>query len=176
MMKQWTMPLCAVALLCATQAQADVKDWLPKPSVDTAGLKTVYAGFGFTTEMVHVNAEVPTGFGNVYAKVGGFLNSDENNVAALVGFRYPYSLTGEDKNGYYLGAFAGHIEESDVGGKKYNRLGAGPEISYVWADKTRISAASIGIGFGEHKKGSNGERDPSHPVVMVSYTINFGVF
>lgn len=176
MMKQWKMPLCAVALLCATHAQAAVKDWLPEAKVDTAGLKTVYAGAGFTTEMLHVNAEVPTGFGNVYAKMGTFLKSDENKLAGLVGFRYPYSLTGTDKNGYYLGAFVGHIEESDVGGKTYNRLGAGPEISYVWMDKSRISAFSLGVGFGEQKKAADGSRDHSKPVLMVSYSINFGIF
>ncbi len=177
MMKQWKMPFCvAVALLCSAQAQAALKDWLPTPGVDTTGLKTVYAGAGFTTEMLHFNAEVPTGFGNVYAKVGGFFNSDDTKVAGLVGFRYPYSLNGTDKNGYYLGAFAGHITESDVDGKSYNRLGAGPEISYVWMDKTRISAASIGVGFGEQKKGANGGRDHSEPVLMVSYSINFGIF
>lgn len=176
MMQQWKMPLCAVALLCAANAQAAVKDWLPAPAVDTAGLKTVYAGFGFTTEIIHLNAEVPTGFGNLYTKVGGFLTSDDNRIAVLAGFRYPYSQTGEDKNGYYLGGFIGHIEESSVDGKAYNRLGAGPEISYVWMNKSHISAASIGIGFGEQKKGANGSRDHSKPVVMVSYTINFGIF
>lgn len=176
MMKQWKMPVCALALLCATHAEAAVKDWLPSPSVETAGLKKLYAGAGFSNEMIHFNTEVPTGYGNFYAKAGGFLDSDNGDFAGLVGFRYPYALSGTDKNGYYLGGFLGHIEESDVGGKPYNRLGAGAEISYVWMNQSRISAASIGVGFGEQKTGPNGTRDHSSAVVMFSYTINFGIF
>lgn len=176
MRKQWKLPLCIVALMCGAQAQAAVKDWLPEPKVDTAGLEKVYAGVGFTNDLLHVNAEVPTGFGNVYAKLGGFVSSDNNEVAGLVGFRYPYSLNGTDKNGYYLGGFLGHIEASDLGGKGYNRLGVGTELSYVWMNSARISAVSIGVGIGEQKKGSNGVRDHASPIALFSYTFNFGIY
>ena len=32
--------------------------------------------------------------------------NDDRTVGAQVGFRYPAHLTGKDKNGYYVGAYA----------------------------------------------------------------------
>lgn len=93
---------------------------------------------------------MPTDYGNLYVKVGGFLDGPKE-AAGQIGFRYPYYLTGTDKNGYYFGGFVGHVETKSIDGKKYNRLGAGGELSYVWMDNSRVSAASIGIGFGEQK-------------------------
>ncbi len=175
MKKQWITVLLTVGLVASASSHADVKDWLPKPATDTKGLKTIYAGVGATNELLHVNAEMPTSYGNVYAKLGGFLDGPKE-AAGQVGFRYPYYLTGTDKNGYYFGGFVGHLETKSLDGKKYNRLGAGGELSYVWTDSSRISAASIGVGFGERKKGRNGSKESSTPMIMFGYSFNFGVY
>ena len=175
MKKQWFSALLTLGLVASASSHAAVQDWLPKPATDTKGLKKVYAGVGATNELLHTNVEMPTSYGNVYAKLGGFFDGPKE-AAGQIGFRYPYYLTGTDKNGYYFGGFVGHVETKSMDGKKYNRLGAGGELSYVWMDNSRISAASIGIGFGERKKGRNGAEESSTPMVMFGYSFSFGVY
>ncbi|XID75699.1 hypothetical protein ACF3NA_03945 [Alkanindiges sp. WGS2144] len=175
MNKQCMVALFTVGLLASATAQAAIKDWLPEPATDVTGLKTIYAGAGVTGQLFHLNAEVPTGYGNVYAKVGGFLDGPKE-AAGQVGFRYPYYLTGTDKNGYYFGGFIGHIETRSLDDKKYNRLGAGGELSYVWMNKSRISAASVGIAVGEEKTGRYGTKERAKPMVLASYSFNFGIY
>lgn len=182
MSKQWNNALFVTLMIASLQAQAavkdlvpDVKSWLPAPVLKTEGLKTVYGGAGFTNDFVHLNTELPTPYGTVYAKAGTFL-SGSNDPAGLVGFRYPYSLTGEDLNGYYVGGFVGHISSDSIDNKEYNRLGLGGELSYVWMNSARISAASVGLGVGQRKTGKNGTEDKPKPMVLFSYSLNFGLY
>ena len=171
--------LLAAGLSIGSVAQAaSLKSWLPslpKGTVDTSGLKKVYVGLGITNELVHVNAEVPTHFGNVYAKVGSFINGS-SDVAGQLGFRYPYALNGTDKDGYYLGGFIGDIDTDRIDNKLSNRLGIGADISYVWSNQAQISAASLGIGFGEEKTDQNGKKNRSKPMILFGLTFNYGVF
>lgn len=175
MNKQWITALLTVGLMTSVSAQAAVKDWFPKPATDTTGLKKVYAGVGITNELYHLNAEMPTGYGNIYVKAGGFIDGP-NEPAGQIGFRYPYFLTGTDKNGYYFGGFVGHIETKTQDSKKYNRLGAGGELSYVWMNRSRVSAASVGIGVGERKKGRDGTKEDATPMIMFGYSFSFGIY
>lgn len=175
MRNRWTFPLTVMMLAASFQAQAAIEDWLPEPKIKTDGLKKVYAGVGLTSDLLHFNAELPTGYGTVYAKAGSFLGG-ANEVAGQVGFRYPYHLTGTDQNGYYFGGFAGHIESGSLDREDYNRLGAGVELSYVWLNSSRLSAASIGIGIGERKKSSTGEENKPKPMVLFGYSFNFGIY
>lgn len=157
-------------------AQADVIDWLgwDENRPDTKGLSPVYVGVGFTNALVHANAEVPTPYGNVYAKVGQFY--DGQGLAGQVGWRYPYAMTGVDKNGYYLGGFVGHIENDRLDGERYNRLGAGAEVSYVWMNDARAGAASVAIGAGEQTSSKTGEQKFSKPMMVFSITFGIGAF
>lgn len=175
MRNRWTLALTLMMFTATFQTQAAVKDWLPEPKIKTDGLKKVYAGVGITNDLLHFNAELPTAHGIVYAKAGSFLGG-ANEAAGQVGFRYPYHLTGTDQNGYYFGGFVGHIESGSIDREDYNRLGAGVDLSYVWLNRSRVSAASIGIGVGERKKGNGGQEDKPEPMVMFGYSFSFGIY
>lgn len=175
MKKQWIAALLTMGLVVSGSAQAAVKDWLPKPAADTTGLKKVYAGVGITNELYHLNTEIPTGYGNMYVKLGAFIDGP-SEPAGQIGFRYPYFLTGTDKNGYYFGGFLGHVETRTIDSKKENRLGAGGELSYVWMNSSRVSVASVGIGVGEGKKDRSGNKEDSKPMIMFGYSFNFGIY
>jgi hypothetical protein len=165
----------AACLMAGGAVHADVIDWLGwEVRPDTTGLKPVYLGVGLTNALLHFNAEVPTAYGNVYAKVGQFYDGKE--VAGQIGWRYPYLLTGTDQNGYYLGGMLGHIQNDRLDGDRYNRLGGALELSYVWSNVHRINAASVAIGAGVEKTGDSGEKKRAKPTILFSYTFGVGAF
>lgn len=161
--------------LLGAAAQADVIDWLElETRPDTKGLHHVYLGVGLTNALVHVNAEAPTAYGNVYGKMGQFY--DGQGVAGQLGWRYPYALNGTDKDGYYLGGFVGHIQNDRLDNERYNRLGAGLELSYLWMNPQRITAASVSVGAGVEKTADNGEKKRATPSILFSYSFGIGAF
>lgn len=174
MSKQWSSALFATLMVASLHAQAAMKEWLPEEVLKTDGLKTIYVGAGATNNLLHANAEAVTHYGTVYIKAGGFL-SGGNKPAGLVGFRYPYALTGTDLDGYYLGGFAGTVKSNNIGGKEFNLLGAGGELSYVWLNSSRLSAASVGLGVDQRKKHKGSVSQPK-PMLLFSYTFGFGVY
>lgn len=133
-----------------------------------------YAGVGLSNGFMHFLAEKPTRIGNFYAKIGQFYGG--TGVAGQVGYRYPYKLTGVNNNGVYVGAFAGHVADDRKDGKRYNRLGAGIDISYLWFDASRIGALSMGLYFAEPTKEANGERKEIKPKLMASISLAAGLF
>ena len=66
------------------------------------------------------------------------LNGDKT-AGGQVGFRYPYYLTGTDKNGYYIGFYAGHLDSKEVDGDFKSRLGAGVDLAYVWLNSEKLA-------------------------------------
>ena len=137
--------------------------------------RALNAGFGFTDKLVHVNAEYVIPYGIIYGKVGAYLNGD-NTAGAQIGFRYPYFLTGIDKNGYYIGAFAGHIDSKPVDSGFESRLGAGVDLAYVWMNPERISTASVGLVAGEKLTNSDGVVvAKTEPRLQFSYSLSFGL-
>lgn len=132
-------------------------------------------GFGFTEKLLHVNGEYVVPYGIAYAKAGAYLNGD-NTAGAQIGFRYPYFLTGKDKNGYYIGAFAGTIDSKPVDRNFESRLGAGVDLAYVWLNPERISTASIGLVAGEELTAANGDVvAKTEPRLLISYSLSFGL-
>ena len=123
-----------------TVAYADENPYLPEPKLKDAKVSTWNVGAGFTKKLLHGNVEWVNPYGIAYAKAGVFLN-DDNPAGGQVGFRYPYHLTGTDKNGYYIGAYAGHIESKQINGKEKARLGAGVDLAYVWLNPERKKIA-----------------------------------
>lgn len=159
----------------ANVAHAQDNPYLPEAKLTPESAKTWNVGAGFTHKLVHVNAEWVNPYGIAYAKAGVFLN-DDNNPGAQVGFRYPYHLTGKDKNGYYFGVYAGHIESKRVDNEYEERLGAGIDLAYVLLSNERISSFSIGIGAGEELKDRNGNVVVEiEPRIQFSYTLSIGL-
>lgn len=166
--------LLALALL-ANNASAQDSAFLPEAKLADSSVKALYAGAGFTQKMIHLNAEWANPYGIAYAKAGAFLNGDKT-FGGQLGFRYPVHFTGKDKNGYYLGAYAGHIESKDTGAEYESRLGGGVDLAYVMLSPERISTFSVGIGAGEKLTGQNGRTvADTEPKLQFSYTLSIGL-
>lgn len=156
-------------------AHAEENAYMPEAKLTGANVSTWNIGAGFTKKLLHANLEWVNPYGIAYAKAGAFLN-DENPAGGQVGFRYPYHLTGTDKNGYYIGAYAGHIESKQIDGEEKALLGAGVDLAYVWLNSERISTFSVGIGAGERMKNANGDLiEKTEPTIQFSYTLSFGL-
>jgi hypothetical protein len=169
--------ICLLLTVLAANSiiHAEENPYLPEAKLQDAKVSTWNVGAGFTKKLLHGNVEWVNPYGIAYAKVGAFLNGD-NEPGAQVGFRYPYYLTGTDKNGYYIGAYAGHIQTKIINGEEKARLGAGIDLSYVLLDAERISTLSVGIGAGEPLKNSQGETiEKTEPTIQFSYTLSFGL-
>lgn len=146
-------------------------------------MHAIYLGAGLSNELIHVIAEKPTRIGNFYARVGQFYDGED--VAGQVGYRYPYKLTKKrnkkTRNGVYFGGFIGHVEvdtdpDEVAEDQRYNRLGAGLDLSYLWFDQTRISALSVGVYVPEKQKLLNGTQKQTEPALMFSYSLAAGMF
>ena len=165
----------SIGMLLAVSAQADVIDWLgieQRPNIDS--LKTVYVGGGLSNAFVYAHAEAPTQYGNLYAKAGQFYDGEE--VAAQLGWRYPYQYSAATNNGYFIGGFIGHIESDSLNGELYNRLGAGLELSYLWQNALRAGSASLAVAGGEEKTANNGSKTRATPLLIFSVTFGLGMF
>ncbi|MEC8056203.1 MAG: hypothetical protein VX136_03570 [Pseudomonadota bacterium] len=165
-----------VMLLALSQfTYADDSRFKPEAKLTEGSASTWNAGAGFTQKLVHLNGEWVNPYGIAYAKLGAYLNNDYN-VGGQIGFRYPYYLTGVNKNGYYFGVYAGSIESKEIDGDDKTRLGGGVDLAYVWLDKERISTFSVGIGTGEKLKNANGDVVADiEPKLQVSYTLSIGL-
>lgn len=167
-------PLLAFFAL-ANIAHAQDNPYTPEAKLTSDSAKTWNVGVGFTQKLLHLNAEWVNPYGIAYAKAGVFYN-DDYNAGAQAGFRYPYYLTGKDKNGYYVGVYAGHVESKHINNEYEARLGAGIDLAYVLLSKERISSLSVGIGAGEKMTDQNGKVvAETEPMLQISYTLSIGL-
>lgn len=149
--------------------------FLPEAKISVDSAKTWNVGAGITQKLLHLNGEWVNPYGIAYLKAGAFLNGD-HEVGGQTGFRYPYHLTGKDKNGYYIGAYAGHLESKWVDGEEKARLGAGIDLAYVLLSPERISSFSVGIGAGEKLEDRQGRViAETEPRLQFSYTLSMGL-
>ncbi len=167
----------------ATEKKAGFVDGAMSSTLDYFGLNhtrvddlhSFYVGVGDTNSLLHVGIEAPTQFGHVYAKVGEFV--DGKNIAAQVGFRMPYTYVHEkDNDGVYFGAYAGDIENAGINNKHRNRLGVALEMSYLFLNKTSLTAASISVGFAKTDKNGELDQQKVSPLLMFGLTWGFGLF
>lgn len=167
-------PLLAFAFI-ANMAYADDSTYRSEAKLSNSQASTWNVGAGFTRNMIHLNTEWVNPYGIAYVKGGVFLD-DDKPFGAQVGFRYPAHLTGKDKNGYYVGAYAGHIQSKKVDGEYEARLGGGVDLSYVMLSSERISTFSVGIGAGEEMKSRSGHVVAEiEPQLQFSYTLSIGL-
>lgn len=167
-------PLAIFALLTSVAHAGDKNSYFEAKLADS-NVKTWNVGAGFTQKLLHANAEWVNPYGIAYVKGGVFL-TDDNPIGGQVGFRYPVHMTGKDKNGYYVGAYAGHIESKSVDGEHEARLGGGIDLAYVLLSSERISSFSVGIGAGEELKNSDGRVvAETEPRLQFSYTLSIGL-
>lgn len=141
---------------------------------EVAKKRHLYAGVGMTQELLHGTAEWLNPYGIAYAKAGVFYAGDRP-VGGQVGFRYPYHLTGQDGDGYYIGTYAGLIDLVSLDGEDQTRLGAGIDLAYVLVDRERISTLSVGIGAAQGKQGVKGSKVATEPLIQFAYNLSFGL-
>lgn len=163
----------AVVMWVGNLAYADFSSFYPEAKLKPEQFSKINVGAGVTQRLAHGNLEYVTPYGIGYGKLGAFLN-DDHDVGAQVGFRYPISLGTKDLNGFYLGAFAGHLKSKTVNGEKESQLGGGIDLSYVMLNKERISTFSVGIKAGEEITQGNQVIFETKPELQFAYTLSVG--
>lgn len=168
--------LLAFFMLTTTAHAQDVSNpYLPEAKLTAESASEWNVGVGFTQKMLHLNLEWVNPYGIAYTK-GGIFMDDDYTPGVQVGFRYPYHLTGKDKNGYYIGVYAGHVETKKVDNEDKVRLGGGVDLSYVLLNSERISTFSVGIGAGEELTEKSGYVvAETEPRLQFSYTLSIGL-
>ena len=92
-----------------TVAYADENPYLPEPKLKEAKDSTWNIGAGFTKKLLHANLEWVNPYGIAYAKVGAFLNDDnevhrlcaQNSLLVLHGLGFPRLL--QENHCHFLG-------------------------------------------------------------------------
>jgi hypothetical protein len=154
-------------------AQAAFLDYLPEAKIKAENVSTWNVGAGMTQKLAHLNGEWVNPYGVGYAKLGAFVN-DDHEIGGQLGFRYPVALNGKDFNGFYLGAFGGHLKSKTVGGKKESQLGGGLDLAYALLNKDRISTFSVGLAAGQEVKQGDYVVYETKPEIQFSYTLSIG--
>ena len=154
-------------------AHADFSEYLPAAKIKPEQVSPINIGVGITKKLAHLNGEWANPYGIAYAKVGAFTN-DDHEIGGQVGFRYPVALNGKDANGFYLGAFAGHLRSVTIQNKDELQLGGGLDLSYVLLNKERISTVSVGVSAGEEMKSGNRVVRETKPEIQFAYTLSMG--
>lgn len=165
----------ALILLVATGqlTYASPADYLPAAKMKVEEASWLNLGAGVTQKLVHANAEWVNPYGIAYAKLGAFYN-DDNEIGGQLGFRYPAVLTGKDLNGYYVGAFAGHLRSKVINREDKAQLGGGVDLSLVFLNKERISTFSVGLVAGEELKQGNVVVYETKPELQFAYSLSIG--
>lgn len=172
MNKFCSLMLC---MLGTNIAYAQDSRFFPEAKLKEGQASTWNFGAGVTQKMVHLNTEWVNPYGIAYLKGGVFLNGD-HNPGGQVGFRYPVHFTGKDKNGYYIGVYAGHLDSKSVDNDYESRLGGGVDLAYVMMSPERISTFSIGLGAGEELNNRDGSMAAeTKPQLQFSYTLSIGL-
>lgn len=162
-------------MMLGSVAHANDNAFLPEANLGSTGYQAWNLGAGFTQKIIHVNGEWVNPYGITYAKAGVFLN-DDKTPGGQVGFRHPVHFTGKDKNGYYVGAYAGYIDTKKVDGDDEARLGGGIDLAYVMLSSERISTFSVGLGAGEKLEDKSGNVIAEiEPRLQISYTLSIGL-
>lgn len=154
-------------------AHAGFSEYLPEAKLKVETLSEWNIGAGITQKLAHLNTEWVNPYGIAYGKIGAFVN-DGNEIGGQLGFRYPAALNGTDANGFYVGAFAGHLRAKTVNSKDESQLGGGLDLSYVLLNKDRISTLSVGLSAGEEVKVGNQVIYETKPEIQFAYTLSVG--
>lgn len=164
-----------IALLFAIGniAHAELSDYLPEAKLKPEQFSQFNGGAGVTQKLAHVNAEWVNSYGIAYGKLGAFIN-DGHEIGGQVGFRYPVALNGKDANGFYLGAFAGHLRSKQVNGQDETQLGGGVDLAYVMLNKERISSFSVGVVAGEELTAGDRVIYETKPEIQFAYSLSVG--
>jgi hypothetical protein len=135
--------------LAVPAAYADVShaDEASEPPAATGDIDNFYIGVGVFSDMLNLNVQEVTRWGNFLVRVGQF--SDNEGLAANVSWRKP--LEGDDghASGYYVGLFGGQVAGEKLVEETHHRLGAGAEMGYHWVKEYTRAELTLGVGAAE---------------------------
>ncbi len=149
------------------------------PAVDGRSQATndFYVGVGLFSDMLNVNVETVTDWGNFMLRAGRFKNANEG-MAVNMSWRRPVSPNSNDEydghtSGYYLGLFAGQVAGELFAGESLQRLGAGGEMGYHWVSDYTRTELTVGLGAMQSEKKGNKELT-TEPTIFFSLNIALG--
>lgn len=156
-----------VSLLCVSPAHAQDEAQAPA----TPAGNDLYLGVGLFSDMMNINLEKVTRWGNFMGRIGEF--RDVEGLAVNLSWRKP--LEGEDGNatGFYLGLFGGHVAGENIGGEAYQRLGAGAEMGYHWVKEYTRAELTVGLGAAEPLDEA-GVEYAAEPTLFISFSMALG--
>lgn len=89
-----------------------------------------YGGLGLFNNGLFANYQVGNKYGNLEFRVGQFRDVGPGWLFNMSARRYIEQDANSD--GFYVGVYLGQIETTPVGGKQYERFGAGGEMGFQW--------------------------------------------
>lgn len=113
----------------------------------TADVDDLYVGIGVFSDMLHLNVQTVTRWGNFLTRVGQF--QDNEGLAVNLSWRKPLEGWDGHLSGFYIGAFGGHVAGETLNNDAHQRLGAGGEIGYHWVKEYTRAEVTVGLGAAE---------------------------
>lgn len=160
-------PLLLASLLAPVLAQAEGQ----VPASVAATGKHVFLGVGMFSEMMNVNAEHVSDYGNVMLRVGKFRKKEA--LAANLSWRRHIDGLDGYQSGVYIGVFGGHILGETITEEHYLRLGAGGEMGYHWVKEYTRAELTVGLGAAEPLD-ENGVEYKAEPTLFISFSMALG--
>jgi opacity protein-like surface antigen len=131
----------------------------------------LYVGVGLFDELMHVNVETVTRWGNFMLRAGRFHKIEP--LAVNMSWRKPLDSDDGNATGFYAGFFGGQIIGEEIDEEARMRLGAGAEMGYQWVREYTRSEITVGLGAAEAIKEGDVEHD-TVPTLFISYRIALG--
>lgn len=133
-------------------------------------------GFGLFNAQLQANAEYVTdSWGNFVFRVGK-LKDKGNLLLPQVAWRTPIQAASGHDSGYYVGAFAGDLDQAGIGGHPRRLIGAGVDLGYHWVGDNTRSVVSVGLGGTQEKQNAEGVNQGIAPTLFLNFSIAGGFF
>jgi hypothetical protein len=160
-----------VTALLAGVAHAD--DAPPAATPQSSDTYKSYAGLGMFNDMLNLNLETVTPWGNIMLRAGRFKRINQG-FAANVSWRKP--LNGDPHvNDYYIGVFAGQVAGAYASGEAIERLGGGAEMGYHWVGDYTRAELTLGMGAAAPHDNAWGKKLTAEPTLFVSFSLALNI-
>lgn len=158
--------------LAAPAAHADLSHSdAAEPAATTGDIDNLYIGVGVFSDMLNLNVQQVTDWGNFLVRVGQF--SDNEGLAANLSWRKPLEGGDGRASGYYVGVFGGQVAGEKLADDVHHRLGAGAEMGYHWVKEYTRAELTVGVGAAEPLEVGNTKLS-AEPTIFFSFLWSLG--